>query len=244
MTLEAFERRQQHRNFLAQIWMKDRQPMDINDPQVRKNVLNCETLLDFAHIVTRHLHQDHLESIYEQVTLFEKENPSFPSTRARMFGRRDLNSVTLSSGDPVFEKDFAETKAGRVLQLVMFHMQSLFSEPELPATIKGVTPGMLNPVQRMFVYMNIIEPVDMNDRTVKLLKLVNTRGEPFKTTQEEYTHPTYFALQKGKISMIEVLIADETGDPVPFQNGTVVLTLHFRRVLQQQQSSFGGFRRF
>jgi hypothetical protein len=234
MTLEAFERRQQHRNFLAQIWMKDRQPMDINDPQVRQNVLSCETLLDFAHIVTRYLQQDHLENIYDQVTLYEKEHPIFPSTRPRMFGRRDLNTVASSSADAVFEKDFAETKAGRVLRLAMFHMQSLFSEPELPKTIKGVIPGMMNPVQRMFVYINIIEPVDMNDKTIKLLKLVNTRGEPFKTTQEEYTHPMYFALEKGKISMIEVLIADEMGDPVSFQNGTVVLTLHFRRALQQR----------
>jgi hypothetical protein len=102
---------------------------------------------------------------------------------------------------------------------------------QIPSTIKGVTPGMINPVQRMFIYTNIIEPVDVNDTYARLLKLVNTRGEPFKTTQEEYSHPTYFALQKGKLSMIEVFIADETGEPVSFQSGTVVLTLHFRKVL-------------
>jgi hypothetical protein len=45
----------------------------------------------------------------------------------------------------------------------------------------------------------------------------------------------YHTVQKGKISMIDVLIADESGDPVSFQIGTVILTLHFRKVLQQKR---------
>lgn len=100
----------------------------------------------------------------------------------------------------------------------------------VPRNLRGVTPCQLNPVQRMYIYTNIIEPVDMNDGAKKLLKMVNTRGEPWKTTQEVFTHPTYMPVRRGgKIGMIHILICDVSGAPVSFQSGTVVLTLHFRK---------------
>jgi hypothetical protein len=122
----------------------------------------------------------------------------------------------------------------RSFKFLMTLMKKLYSTEGLPKVISATTPGVLNPVQRMFVYLNIIDPMDVNDRFVKLLKLVNTKGESFKTTQEEFLNPMYHRVQKGKISMIDVLIADEAGDPVSFQIGTVVLTLHFRKASKQR----------
>jgi hypothetical protein len=123
----------------------------------------------------------------------------------------------------------------RSIHYLMTLMKKLYSKESLPKVINASTPGVLNPVQRMFVYVNIIDPIDVNDRFVRLLKLVNTAGESFKTTQEDFLQPMYHTVQKGKISMIDVLIADESGDPVSFQIGTVILTLHFRKVLPQRR---------
>jgi hypothetical protein len=120
----------------------------------------------------------------------------------------------------------------RSFRYLMKLMKKLYSQEHLSKVINAKTPGVLNPVERMFVYMNIIDPIDFNDTFVKLLKLVNTSGESFKTTQEDFLNPMYHPVQKGKISMIDVLIANESGDPVSFQIGTVVLTLHFRKVLR------------
>ena len=122
----------------------------------------------------------------------------------------------------------------RSFKYLMVLMKALLKGGGLPKIINATTPGVLNPVQRMFIYVNIIDPIDLNDQFVRLLKLVNTRGESFKTTQEDILHPMYHPVQKGKISMIEVLIADENGDPVSFQIGTVVLTLHFRKVIKSR----------
>lgn len=118
----------------------------------------------------------------------------------------------------------------RSFKYMMRLMKSLYRSGGLPKTLRASTPGVLNPVQRMFVYANIIDPIDVNNQFVRLLKLVNTRGESFKTTQEDFLHPMYHPVQKGKISLLDILIADENGDPVSFQIGTVVLTLHFRKV--------------
>jgi hypothetical protein len=119
------------------------------------------------------------------------------------------------------------------LARVVYHMSKLFNEKELPMSIKGIIPGNLNPVQRMFVYTDIIRPVDFNDGAIKLIRMVNTKGSAFSTTHEEFTHPTYLPLQKGKISSIHVIIADDQQTPVSFQVGTVVMTLHFRRTQNQ-----------
>jgi hypothetical protein len=113
-------------------------------------------------------------------------------------------------------------------------LMKFYIHEAVPRRIKGVTPCQMNPVQRMYIYTNIIEPVDMNDGTKQLLKMVNTRGEPWKTTHEVFTHPMYLPVRKGgKIGMIHVLICDATGTPVSFQSGTVVLTLHFRKIKKE-----------
>lgn len=116
---------------------------------------------------------------------------------------------------------------------LMTDLKILAEEPYIPSALRGVIPCSLNPVQRMYIYCNIVEPIGINEKAVRLLKLVNTQGSSYKTVQEDYPYPMYLPVQKGKISMIEVLIADESGDPVPFQIGTSVLTLHFRRAIRR-----------
>lgn len=122
---------------------------------------------------------------------------------------------------------------GSAFDELMDNLEILAKEPPIPSALRGVIPCTLNPVQRMYIYCNILEPIGMNEKAVKLLKLVNTQGTGFKTVQEDFAHPIYLPVQKGKITMIEVLIADESGDRVPFQVGTAVLTLHFRRVARR-----------
>jgi hypothetical protein len=112
---------------------------------------------------------------------------------------------------------------------VMMHVMQFLQLKKPPRDIRGVVPGNLNPVERMFIYTNVIEPVDMNDSTTRLLRMVNTSGRAFTTTQVEFMFPIYLPVKKGKISRIVILISNDQGDPVPFQVGTVIITLHFRR---------------
>jgi hypothetical protein len=118
----------------------------------------------------------------------------------------------------------------KVMGLLMMYLQTFLDEPKIPNTLKGILPGMLNPVQRMFIYLNILKPIDLNDKPSKILKLINTKGTLFKTTQEEFVNPTYIPVQKGKHNMLQVFIKNGHDEFVPFMNGTVVLTLHFQRV--------------
>ena len=95
--------------------------------------------------------------------------------------------------------------------------------------VSGVAPR-LYPADQLFIHTNIIQPIDLNDKTVDLLKVVNVRGEQNRSTYEAFSHPAYQPVQKGKqITMIHVYIKSELGDLVPFESGTLMMTLHFRK---------------
>lgn len=218
-TMEAFESRHVARERLYTVY-KDENPFDANEEVIHK-LKATRDLVALTRIMLPYV--DH-----KKVNEFEANEDVIPSYVPEEI-REDVISATILG---LFNEWGASWTFLRNYAYFLFHLKDFYdySENFPPRKLKGVTPGILNPVLRMYVYTNIIEPVDMNDGTKKLMKLVNTRGESYKTTHELYTHPTYHpVLRGGKIAMIHIYISDETGERVPFQHGTVVLTLHFRR---------------
>lgn len=209
MTMKNFDRKQRHRKVMDKMFKRDKL-FPLHNPHVRMAIEKANTMEDLLRIVTGHIDWTKFTRLYTPEYMKGRDHP--------WVGK-------------FHDVDFTEQVGGYVLmEDLMYHLKELFKDEWIPMQILGETPCIVNPVQRMYIYTNIIEPLDMNDQAVKLLKLVNTRGSAYKTTHEEFSLLTYLPVQKGKISMIEVLIADESGDPVPFQIGTLVLTLHFRRV--------------
>lgn len=240
MTIKSFDERQSMRDIFTDFWRADRS-FDLGDFRIRKQVENAETLWDFIAVIHPYIdmkklevrdfeHEAFSEGLHVEV---EAKNLEYePLTNGvYLTGTEKVGSFWDSylKGVPLDDTELLKTKGGKLMSLFQGLMKKFYEKSKLGTTIRGVTPGLINPVQRMYVYTNIMEAIDMNDDSVKLLKLVNTRGEPFKTTQEDFNNPTYFPLLKGRHSMISVLIMDESGAPVSFQSGTVVLTLHFRR---------------
>lgn len=216
--IEAFERRQFLRDCLEGLfegtaWLTDDMKARIRKTNDLEGVVNLikDRVKNSQHIVECLLNK----SSYFEHTIHDWRGKVADSSSPNLMYMLGINMAT-----DLFWQN---------LEDVIYCMKRISEFPQIPNTLKGVMPGILNPAQRMYVYTNIIEPYDMNAEKVRLLRLVNTRGESFKTTQEDFINTTYFPLERGKLSMIQVLIADENGEPVPFQSGTVVLTLHFRR---------------
>ena len=111
------------------------------------------------------------------------------------------------------------------------HLRFLYEQESFPEkVIQAVKPPQLVPAQQLFIRTNIVQPIDVNDHTECLLKIVNVRGEPGKPTAEVFNHPTYQPLVRGgKITSIHAYITSSTGVLVPFEKGTVLMTLHFRK---------------
>lgn len=80
----------------------------------------------------------------------------------------------------------------------------------------------------MYVYCDVLEHVPVGDARVPLLRIVDVSGKSGETVHRIYDKMQYVPLQKKMFDSIEIDIRNDSGTPVPFEFGKVVLTLHFR----------------
>ena len=89
----------------------------------------------------------------------------------------------------------------------------------------------------MYVYTDIIENQRIGDISAPLLRIVAVdHKRAGEVVDRSYQTPHYLPVKSKYIDTIHIDIRSDFGDKVPFQNGKVVLKLHFRSVRRQ---SFG-----
>ena len=133
------------------------------------------------------------------------------------------NVLEVSSPSALFKKNF---------KILERHLSMLCaSDMILPAKIiMGVKPPRLIPFEQFFIRSNLIQPLDINNELIDVMKIITCRGERNNITHETFIQPTYQPVKKGgKITSIHMYITSESGDFIPFQGGTVLMTLHFRK---------------
>ena len=84
----------------------------------------------------------------------------------------------------------------------------------------------------LYVYSDIVQKRLVGDDMVPLLKVV-----PAQPMKKQYSHSwvkfqnvEYVPSVKTHIDTVEINIRRDNGDIIPFENGKVVVTLHFKRV--------------
>lgn len=87
-----------------------------------------------------------------------------------------------------------------------------------------------NFVQSLFIYCDIIDYQYVGDAYVPLLRNVVVDNQYLKTAWVHYDNPHYVSINKSQISTIKVEIRDDTGQKIKFDNGKVILKLHFRPI--------------
>ena len=81
----------------------------------------------------------------------------------------------------------------------------------------------------IYVYCDIVEPQVVGDTNAQLLKTIPVEGKFGDVIAKTFTNIQYVHIQTRSFENIEILLRDDTGDPVPFERGKVVNTLHFRQ---------------
>jgi len=79
-----------------------------------------------------------------------------------------------------------------------------------------------------YVYCNILEHIPVGHTKAPLLRIVSVSGKRGETIRTTYEKPLYVPLQQKAFDSIEIDIRSDTGDPIPFEYGKVLVTLHFR----------------
>src|SRR6218665_2460593 len=80
----------------------------------------------------------------------------------------------------------------------------------------------------MYLYCDVLEHFPVGDTKAPLLRIVPLTGKSNDILHNIYEKPISVPLQKKNFDSIEIDIGSDTGKPVPFEYGKVIVTLHFR----------------
>ena len=137
----------------------------------------------------------------------------------------------------------------RRVNFVMYRGQSLSFSPAL-ATILGVAHRQ-NPskpkddeqwgwqasgvaditrgINYAMVYCDLLEHVPVGDTKAPLLRIVDATGSNGEIIHRSFDKARYVPLQRRHFDSVEIDIRDDIGNLIAFENGKLVVTLHFRQ---------------
>ena len=88
----------------------------------------------------------------------------------------------------------------------------------------------LHTITSIYVYCNIVKPQIVGNTTVPLLRSIAVSGNSGDVITETFNNIQYVPVQTKSFEDIEILLRTDTGDPVPFERGKVIVTLYFRKL--------------
>lgn len=214
--IESFERRSKYREVFGKFWKNGINPLDKDEDLFDIDWKN-NTDDEIFNVLKEYLDDDKLNTVTIFNDLITPKNGLVATPK---------NGVVNKNGFEGYTQQYQMN-----IKLFLAAFKTFYGTEDCPGKIiTGEYMPRMSPVLQLHIYSNIVQPVDMNDSTVRLMKIVNIRGLQGSVTQEVFTHPTYQPVEKTrKISMIHIYIKNENGDLVPFVDGQVLMTLHFRR---------------
>ena len=81
----------------------------------------------------------------------------------------------------------------------------------------------------IYVYCDIVEPQIVGDTSAQLLKSIPAEGKFGDIIAKTFTNIQYVPIRTKSFEAVEVLLRNDTGDPMPLERGKVVITLHFKK---------------
>ena len=87
----------------------------------------------------------------------------------------------------------------------------------------------LTVVSTIYVYCDIVEPQVVGDTSAQLLRSIPAKGKFGDVIAKTFTNIQYVPIQTKSFEDVEVLLRNDMGDPVPFEHGKVIITLHFKQ---------------
>jgi hypothetical protein len=81
----------------------------------------------------------------------------------------------------------------------------------------------------MYVCCDVAAHSTVGDTRAPLLRVCDVSGEHGRVIHVTYDQPHYVPVERLEFDSIEIAINNELGNPMPFEFGISVVTLHFRR---------------
>ena len=87
----------------------------------------------------------------------------------------------------------------------------------------------LHSITSIYVYCNIVQPQIVGNTMVPLLRTIPVSGNSSDLITKTFTNIQYVPVQTKSFEDIKILLRTDTGDPVPFERGKVIVTLYLRK---------------
>ena len=161
----------------------------------------------------------------------------------------DYTRIYVTTGDPIAPPVFDYVANAKQVRVTMISGMSIEFPPEL-VTVLGFSPEQ-NPIgnestqtltirgehscdlqagiHSLYVYCDVLQFTHVGNIKAPLLRVVDSGGEAGGVVTRYYERPRYIPLQKKNFDSIQIIIRDDLGEKIQFENGKVLLTLHFRR---------------
>jgi hypothetical protein len=81
----------------------------------------------------------------------------------------------------------------------------------------------------IYKYCDIVQPQIVGDTNAQLLRSIPVEGKYGDIVSKTFTNIQYVPVQTKSFGDIQILLRNDMGDPVPFERGKVITTLHFRQ---------------
>ena len=151
----------------------------------------------------------------------------------RMITKRTENRKAIDiSYNRVNQKTKFNVKDGYIFhtskelsELLGFHHKDFSSGEYYSEEVSDINQGLYS----LYVYCPLLEPRTVGDIKVPLLRIVPIEGANGDFVSKSFQTIQYMPLQHRDFEEVEIILRDDTGQPVPFKRGKVVITLHFRR---------------
>lgn len=137
--------------------------------------------------------------------------------------------------DKIINRTFIEIKDANLiitlstnLKRILGFQQNKFDRGTHKATLPSdISEGFT----AMYMYTNIIEPQIVGGALVPLLRVIPIESnDEYKNCTKSFQHVQYLSVVNNRAKTIDILIRRDDGRPVPFQQGKVIVTLHFKQI--------------
>ena len=119
-------------------------------------------------------------------------------------------------------------------KILLFGKMSLilgFGGKEVKIDKTGESPYVtdLATFTSIYTYCNIIQPQIVGDTSAQLLRSIPVERKYGKIVTKTFTNIQYVPVQTKSFGDVKILFRNDTGDPVSFERGKLITTLHFRQ---------------
>ena len=95
--------------------------------------------------------------------------------------------------------------------------------------IKAKSTSTIQKYNTIYCYTDIIKNQFAGDYNIPLLRVISTQSQYGDYVCKNYDRPHFLPLSRRHVQEVEIDLRDDTGEPISFEAGKVIVTLVFRR---------------